>query len=221
MVSSVSRTRNTGQPRQDVTAMPPVQARPNSLEVAILHNLTPNAELDLDSLFGLSVSPAKVGPKERELLPRSLHTLDEASAPLLRELISVTQRGLGVSQYVYCELPILWIVNEGGKILFSLEEIVDNQTNEFALPRLRNYKIGSQYARLGHPSLVSAEPARIAGEIIFDIRADEPCWYITNGSGRYGIGHDRTDLHLNEVCRRFSQYGITLTPFFIVPVEKP
>lgn len=190
------------------------------MEVLGLQKSTPAASSDLDALYGAMVIPKKVDQKEGELSPRSLHILDDSSASLLKDLTSITERGLGVSAYVYCELPILWIIDANGKILFALEEVVHTETNEFALPRLRNTDVKDGFARLGHPSLVSAMPARIAGEILFDVRADVPRWFITNASGRYGIGHDRTKEHLEEVCRCFEEYGIALEPYFIHPVER-
>lgn len=172
---------------------------------------------DLDALFGMLVSPGKVDPKEKSVLPRSLQKLETTSGGLLRQLMEVTERHLGVSAYVYCELPILWIVDDRGEVWFSLEEVVNEETDEFAIPRLRDSAVANGYARLGHPSLVSANAARIAGEILFDVRADKPSWYITNASGRYGIGHDRREEHLVEVRRLFEEFGIILLQQFIYP----
>jgi hypothetical protein len=172
---------------------------------------------DLDQLFGVLVAPSRLDPKEKSVSPRSLQKLEASSGTLLRQLMDVTERRLGVSAYVYCEVPILWIVDDRGDVWFSLEEVIDEETDEFTIPNLRDTPAADGYARLGHPSLVSANSARIAGEILFDVRAENPSWYITNASGRYGIGHDRKEDHLKEVSKLFRDFGINLFERFIFP----
>ena len=175
--------------------------------------------INLDVLFGEALPPLRVDRLEETLEPRSLHQLDTASAGLLGQLMAVTERGLGVTRYVYCELPILWIVDQGGKIWFSIEEIVKSETQEFVSPRLRNATVEKAYQRLGHPALIGAAAGRIGGEILFDINGEPPSWFITNGSGRYGLLPGRQPSHLSNVSGKFAGFGIMLRDFFI-PVRR-
>jgi hypothetical protein len=177
-----------------------------------------SAEMDLDALFGEALHPERTDSLERLHPPRSLHRLDAETADMLRQLMEITERGFGATRYVYCELPILWIVDRDGILWFSVEEIIKEDTLEFVRPRLRNVQVEDRYQRLGHPALIKGDHGRIGGELLFDVGAPEPGWYLTNGSGRYGLREGRIAAHLSNAARKFGSYGITLREFFI-PVK--
>jgi hypothetical protein len=88
----------------------------------------------LDDMFGEALSPPKMDPIENRLLPRSLHELDSRSSELLRLLMSATERGLGVSRYVYSKIPILWVIDQLGRLWFALEEMVNLADESFLYP---------------------------------------------------------------------------------------
>lgn len=169
----------------------------------------------LDELFGELVEPNWISEKEKTVTPLSLQELSEISAVPLQQFMQATASLLGVTAYVYCELPILWVVNDEGKILIAVEEIVEAQTVNFKRPRLRDTAVDAGFERLGHPALVQAKSARIGGEILFDVRAASPHWIITNGSGRYGLLRNRKSEQLEAVVQKFSEFGISLKPYFL------
>lgn len=170
---------------------------------------------DLAALFGELLAPERVDPSESSVRPSSLQRLDLDSAGRLRAFMQATEDGLGVTRFVYSELPILWVADRDGEILFAIEEIIDADSREFLLPRLGAAKLTVKQHRLGHPALLAGGPGRIGGEILFDLRAPSPTWYITNSSGRYGHRPDRAPEHLTNVARKFQEHGIILRELFI------
>jgi hypothetical protein len=176
------------------------------------------AAQNLDAVFGELLEPQRVDPLERSIRPLSLQCLDADTAKLLRAFMQATESGLGVTKFVYCELPILWVVDRAGHIWFAVEEVVTADTHEFVRPLFRRTQVGPEYRRLGHPALLRGKKAgRIGGEILFDARAKLPAWFITNGSGRYGLREGRLRAHLRAVNRKFQEHGITLNEDFIEP----
>jgi len=107
------------------------------------------------------------------------------------------------------------VIDSSGDLWFALEEMVQIETGKFLFPRIPEAPMAPEHRRLGHPALVKGANARIAGEILFDIRADIPGWVITNGSGRYGIRDGRTPAQLSNVSQKFSGYGIKLAETFL------
>lgn len=172
---------------------------------------------DLNALYGDALEPGRFDPLEKEIRPRSLQRLDESTAKLLKGLMTATSSGLGISSYVYCSLPILWATDKDGEIFFAVEEMIDLETREFVYPRVPGAPVDNNRQRLGHPALLAAAPGRIAGEILFDVKAEPPVWVITNASGRYGLRRGRKSEHLTNVCSRFADFGIKLMDQFIPP----
>lgn len=190
-----------------------LRPRPRT-EMAIQHK--PN---ELTDRFGAALEPERVDRLEETTRPVSLQRLGKRSARLLKKLTAATAEGLGVARYVYSEFPILWVIDASGDVWFALEEVVDSETGDFILPRSPNSRPASmrRSGRLGHPALIGAGAGRIAGEIMFDIGQDPPCWTISNASGRYGLRPGRTALHLANAAKVFAKYGIPLKPEFIQP----
>ncbi|OSI62573.1 hypothetical protein BSZ18_18630 [Bradyrhizobium canariense] len=176
----------------------------------------PTLILALDETFGEALAPDRVDPLEGELRPQSLHRLSRDTARLLKQLMVVTEKGLGVTRYVYSELPILWVVDSVGKFWFSIEEVVNATTREYIFPRARYFRTAEGTQKLGHPALIEAGPGRIGGEILFDLHyKPSAAWCITNGSGRYGTRPGRTPDHLANAAKEFARYGIKLQDVFI------
>ncbi|WP_439551820.1 hypothetical protein [Falsiroseomonas sp.] len=177
----------------------------------------PRRPADLDALYGVPLDPTRVDDHERTRKPRSLVRLDAASAVRLRLLVVAAQQGLGVARYVYSELPILWVIDQGGTLWFALEEVIDAATHAFVSPRLRGTPTTPSQQRLGHPALLGGEKGRIGGEIIFDLGERPYRWFITNASGRYGLRAGREHIHLENAAKLFSGHDIDVVASFIQP----
>jgi hypothetical protein len=169
----------------------------------------------LSDQLGELLEPTRVDELEAEIKPQSLQKLTPETAKWLLQFMKATEEGLGVTRYVYCELPILWVVDKNGDIWFAVEEIVSIVSRQFSIPRLRNTGITDGHARLGHPALLGASSGRIGGEIIFDVRAKHPSWFISNASGRYGLRRGRRPEHLSKAREKFDSHGINLSEHFI------
>ena len=159
---------------------------------------------ELDLLYGECLAPNRVDGIECLVSPQSMHALDASSAAPLSLLMKAAEAGLGVVKYVYCEMPILWVVDRNGKLWFAVEEIVEETTKRFFQARLRGLKVPEGYSRLGHPALIKGAEGRIGGEILFD--TENSGWYITNASGRYGLVKGRQEVHLRNVRSLFSEF---------------
>ena len=131
-----------------------------------------SAAADLDALYGEPIVPHRRGPLEGSLQPHSREILNSGSAKRLKALMTVTNKGLGVTKFVYCELPILWATDINGGIWFAVEEVREKATGEFVFPRIRDTKIAKDHEKLGHPALLLNTDAtargRIGGEILYD-----------------------------------------------------
>src|ERR1700741_1628420 len=62
---------------------------------------TPN----LDELFGRLEIPDRRDPLEKAICPQSRERLNRETAERLLALMAATEKGLGVSRFVYCEFP--------------------------------------------------------------------------------------------------------------------
>lgn len=173
---------------------------------------------DLDELFGRVVTPPahKVAKEELSKRPSSLSVLTAQTAAQLLALMRSAESGLGVCQFVYSRIPILWIADRHGEIRIAVEEVYERTELEYLGPRATSYSLTVNEFRLGHPSLLDDAAGRIAGEIIFDTGDD--MWKITNSSGRYGLRPGRSEAHLRNVCTVFRNHGIVLVPSFVEPM---
>lgn len=118
--------------------------------------------------------------------------------------------------FPFVDFTILWLVNATGEILVAIEEGVRDEgrfsgdTSLFPLPNV----IKSDYVKLGHPSLVGCEAARIGGELVCDLEVNPPQWYLTNRSGRYGLNLGRTEEQLANVADELGKLGIRVGVMF-------
>jgi UDP-3-O-[3-hydroxymyristoyl] N-acetylglucosamine deacetylase len=177
----------------------------------------PFANPNLDLMYGTLVEPEYCSDEERVISPESIELLDSKSATLLRALMETAVRELGPSVATFSQLPFLWVINKSGQMVFSIEEIVSDGSKRFIRPRLRRDQPLQGETRLGHPSLVDGQPARIGGELYFDPGwGHEPRgWKITNGSGRYGLREGREVSHLLNVVDLLRSHNVDVRPNFI------
>lgn len=121
-----------------------------------------------------------------------------------------------MAELLFREMPILWLVDEAGAIVFALEEVVSVDTGSVQYPRFRKLRVNDPYGKLGHPALVGSPfRARIGGELFYDPGPGFACWVLTNRSGRYGINLGRTPRQLENVATVFQAHGIQARPYFI------
>jgi hypothetical protein len=166
----------------------------------------------LDAQFGQCV-PAVVYPAEQNYQPSTLFLLSASTAPRIRQFVTMSSDRHRFSCFPFAEFAILWAVNAEGEILIAIEEGVLTERNSlFPLPKTLAAK--RVYSKLGHPTLVNRQPARIAGEIICDLGVNHAEWYINNRSGRYGVNVGRTAQQLHNVAVEFAKFGIELQPDF-------
>ncbi len=172
---------------------------------------------DLDKEFGeCRMSSLPISAREAITNPISLQELSDQTGPELKNLMDSVKTGaLMLLKVLFKQFPILWIMNEDGKILFALEEVVDIKTGQLLYPLARKFNMDllrDKIEKLGHPSLIphgQEKKARIAGEMYFD--EGQRDWIISNRSGRYGLHADVTSEHLNNIAARFKKYNILLT----------
>lgn len=168
---------------------------------------------ELDQLFGPAIPPQRptTGWEEGNT-PLSLTRLTAESAAPLGQLLQSISSGWRLGQIWLNDTIIIWIVSREGGIFFAIEELVLSGL-PVGVPKHQRMALTSDGDKLGHPSLVRCENARIGGEIYFDQTIES--WVINNRSGRYGAHPSRNRQQLERVANRFSEHGINLSVEFV------
>jgi len=150
----------------------------------------------LDELFGVPRLPCEVRAWEFNAQPQSLQLLDEALGQTLNEWkrISANALLLNASKCAH----FIWCIDEQGATWIAYEEIARPQDGDAAgfkqaplfkegLPRFRDIPVHPALNRkLGHPTLISGQKARIAGELYLDPQYGGNIEWVANArSGRY------------------------------------
>lgn len=141
--------------------------------------------VSLDERFGVPRPPLKVDDWEIGRSPKSNTTLSE----------DIAQRLSAIAQQMDCTLlhgfarsvTFLWVMEVVGTLRVCVEELAETPSglDLEGYPRRRGYPSHPvREKKLGHPTLVAGDDARIAGEL-FDLRSDGLRWYINVKSGRY------------------------------------
>lgn len=171
---------------------------------------------DKDDLYGVAVAPTEYSNIERLKKPESLQKLNMETAPTLQRYLSTATEGLGITQTNHKTIILLWLMDEEGALWFCVEEAFKDNAETTVYPRLDGVTYPDGYEKLGHPSLISAAKARIGGELIWDTPEDcDPKWIVSNKSGRYGIREDITARHLDNIVKKFDEFGVSLEPYYI------
>ena len=186
-------------------------------------NFMGNADCPLDDFFGAVVTAERLFREEIETQPFSLTELSAESAQLLHQYMATAVNGLAISQVSHNMLPILWVLDQGGRVFLALEEVYDEASKEKKYPLARGMRVPEGFYKLGHPSLINGEEkvARIGGELLFDPDPEFGIsgWVITNASGRFGFGPNRTQKHLRNVADVFGSYGLPVDTFYYPPAS--
>lgn len=181
---------------------------------------------NLDALYGELRRPRPgPGPTKRPLgyddwekryPPASLIKLTQSTADSLKLLLQQISNGCPIGRTLVNDIILIWLVDATGNIFVSIEELV-LQTVPQTVPKFQSVPLTKDCDKLGHPSLILAGDARIAGEIRYLADRSPAIWIINNASWRYGLYDGRTSTHLNQVVIKFKQFGIHLEPNFLQP----
>ena len=96
----------------------------------------------------------------------------------------------------------IWLVDEQGRLVVA-EEVPTGKTQPDGRPE-----------RLGHPTLVDGQPARIGGEIK---PQPDGTININNSSGRYSGHADRGPAQLDNAAKLFEESGMPVKPVYKPP----
>ena len=181
---------------------------------------------NLDLVFGELRRPRPgPGPTKRPLgydqwekryPPISLIKLTQSTADLLKLLMQQIAAGCPIGRTFMNDVILIWLVDANGSILISIEELVFNKRPQ-GVPKFQSVPLTKDCDKLGHPSLILAANARIAGEVRYHSDRDPAIWSINNASWRYGLYEGRTSIQLERVVERFHEVGIKLEPNFLQP----
>ncbi len=176
--------------------------------------------MKLDDQFGPVIPPQGYGgrqavlPWEGSYSPKSLSRLDSLTALPLKSFMDAVYGGWELGEVWVNDTIVLWLVDKEGVIWFAIEELVLDEI-PLNLPKHQTMALTKNCPKLGHPSLVGGQGARIGGEIYFDRTTSPASWVINNRSGRYGLHATRTRSQLQAVSQSFSSHGIDLVVDFI------
>jgi len=166
----------------------------------------------LDASFGSLRLPDKVDEWERDRIPVSLSALDAHSADTLRNLEILAQSSM-LSSAMRAK-NYIWAMLDDGSIRIAVEELALTQPEapHSGYPRRRGYSHPSEEKKLGHPTLLNAGAARIAGELAFDEKPGEEGlrWVINANSGRYCRQDPPKREQIDSVAARFLELGLTV-----------
>lgn len=173
--------------------------------------------MQTESIYGKIVPAYEVYPIEKKITPISIHTLDDASAPVLKAFLACRPTDFAISRLLFSEMAVLWAITRDDDVKFALEEVIGEESETIRFPKPRRLKLDKRPpSKIGHPGLVGAPfEARISGEIYFDPSPKKNRWMITNQSGRFGLNCGREESHLIAAAQRFAAYGIELEPYFV------
>lgn len=172
--------------------------------------VVPQAD-SLDLVFGPCIS-GKRKVSEQNVEPPRLHDLDGETCKWLEEIRKLATTNM-IVQRLLTNMTILWVVVADGAVRFCIEHAYEQSSPHRRFPRPRETDDKSVLQPLGHPTLTDDDNARIAGELYLEQSGEAMVWVLSNKSARYGVG--RTHEHLENVCARFSQLGLTTETYFI------
>jgi hypothetical protein len=155
---------------------------------------------------------------EKHNTPHSIIVLNDITAVPLQQFMKQTQEGWPIGRTLVNDVIFIWLVDETGRIFVSLEELVIDAL-PVHVPKFQTLNALTSRDKLGHPSLVSCDKARIAGEIRFlpETSTRQSAWAINNASWRYGLYAGRTKAHLENAAAQFRKHNVILEVDFLTP----
>ncbi len=143
--------------------------------------------MDLDKEYGKALPPSKIKPWEEN------EEGGVVSNPTTQIFDSSDSSKGGLDLSMDMKMYI-WVVDKAGCLRVGEECVVGVDLHS------------GQEKKLGHPTLVKGEPARIAGEITWF--ENEKKWKVNDISGRYTKNRNRSRAHLDHVVQLFIRAGI-------------
>lgn len=148
---------------------------------------------------------------ERKHRPLSLFELSPDNEWRTNELIVLSN--LASLTVLSESVSLLWSVTRTGVIKVAFEELVELEAGCLGKVFNPSMLLRTGIQKLGHPSLIDDDMARISGELYLD----EGTWVINNKSGRFGFLDDRCVAQLQNVASVFSSFGLPVEVDFIAP----
>lgn len=142
--------------------------------------------MSLDERFGVPRPPLKIDDWEIGRSPKSNTTLSDEIGQRLSAI--ARQMDSTLFHAFARSVTFLWVMEVVGTVRVCVEELAETPEGSDleGYPRRRGYPSHPVYEKkLGHPTLVAGEDARMAGELFMDLRSDGFRWYINVKSGRY------------------------------------
>jgi hypothetical protein len=164
--------------------------------------------MTLDEQFGELRSPERIMAWEKGRRPNSLCTVDIDTVSTLNKLRDCAQSQLLRSAAQ--TQNYLWIMDAGGTVKIAIEELalLDGKPDTRGFPRRRGYKHPSEDKKLGHPTLLDGDRARIAGELVLDVFDGELHWVFNAASGRYCREKPPTQRQIDAVADLIRKKGL-------------
>lgn len=166
---------------------------------------------ELDQDFGVPRKPEKVDVWEQNIKPLSLSRLEDA-ANTLKSLTELADQAL-----VQADLRVktfLWVMDGNGEIFVAIEELAPKTpaAPHSGFPRRRAFGHPAEEKKLGHPTLIDAGEARIAGEIAFDRQQNSSSLQLVlnANSGRYCRQNPPSRQQVHRIADKFRAYGLAI-----------
>jgi len=170
--------------------------------------------MELSEKYGNPRWPSKVHGWEAGRAPRSLSRLDEATGEALVRFKSANQDSL--FKFAAKCVTYLWVMDVDGVVHISVEELalMPDGTDVTGYPRRRDFPVHPvEEKKLGHPTLVNGERARMGGELFLDNTCSELCWYINVNSGRYCKDAPPSETQVQNILTLFREAVETSVEF--------
>ncbi len=145
--------------------------------------------------------------------PVSLFELSpETGTSLARALDLAKQAAFGIA---LTTIGYIWVMDADGRVWIAVEELaLADGVRYSGIPKRRYGQHPAQEKKLGHPTLINGQGARIAGELAIEFLSGRFRWVINCSSGRYCYEEALrpTVAHLNNVVSLFKQHGVSVMP---------
>lgn len=173
----------------------------------------------LDDRFG-KVRDARKGANgscfhewEDRHTPFSLFKLDRNSGEAMCKALELAQQSpFGIA---LTTIGFIWVMDSSGHVWIAVEELaLADEVKRRGIPRRRHGQHPASEKKLGHPTLVAGQAARIAGELAIEEISGRYRWVINCSSGRYCYNEKSRPkvAHLVNLMEHFRGFGVSVMP---------
>jgi hypothetical protein len=160
----------------------------------------------LDNEYGCPRLPLKVEPWEVSRSPKSKCLLTEEIGSNLASMLAASTPQL--FRHAARTLTYIWAMDSEGAMHVAVEELAEmpDGTRVEGYPRRRNFPVHpSEEKKLGHPTLLDAGEARVAGELFLDEKEGNLYWFVNVSSGRYCRIVQPSEVNVSNVVKWFRE----------------